>query len=236
MKKGILAFAVMALGMPLCAQMEQESFSKAEILDIFAQLNPSVLERAEQDSQYNAILQEFLNSYQASPSPTSRYELMAVARNFDNSIKLQSLAETYYAQWQWAQMTGAQVVPGRQQFVYDVTDVMENIWAVTVSLREYQLDEAKAQLKKTRTDKTLDTHVRQEEEKRLKEEIKSLRAELKTLRKNPGQYVLSAAEDYAGRAEANFSVLSKTAQNRAQAARQSRNLQIKTNNKKPVAK
>ncbi len=232
MKKGIVALAVMMLTMPLYAQSEQNAFSKAEILDIFAQFNPSVLEKAQQNKQYDAILQDFLNSYQASPSPTSRYELIAVARNFDNSIQLQALAEAYYAKWMSAKMSGASYDPIHQNFVRDVTDTMENVWAVTVSLRDYQLDQAKDQLKQVRADKTLTPQARQEETKNLKQNIKSLRAELKSLKKNPGQYVLSAAEDYVARAEQQFAAANEHAKN----ARQSKNLQVKTNNKKPVAK
>lgn len=232
MKKGIVALTVMMLTVPLCAQSEQNSFSRAEILDIFAQFNPTVLAKAQQNKQYNAILQEFLNSYQAAPSPTSRYELVAVARNFDNSIHLQALAEAYYAKWMAAKMSGTSYEPIHQHFVEDVTDTMEKVWAVTVSLREYQLDQTKAQLKQVRADKTLSAQARQDETKRLKQDIKSLRAELKSLQKNPGQYVLSAAEDYVARAEQQFTA----ANEHAQQARQSKNLQVKTNNKKPVAK
>lgn len=232
MKKGIVALAVMMLTMPLYAQSEQNSFSKSEILDIFAQFNPSVLEKAKQNASYDLILQEFLNSYQAAPSPTSRYELIAVARNFDNSIHLQALAEAYYAKWTAAKMSGTAYEPIHQHFVHDVTDTMEKVWAVTVSLREYQLAQTKDELKQIRADKTLSAQVRQEETKRLKQDIKALRAELKSLRKNPGQYVLSAAEDYVARAEQQFVAANEHAQN----ARQSKNLQVKTNNKKPVAK
>ena len=241
MKKNILALAVMVLTAPLYAQPEQDTFSRAEILDIFARFNPAVLERAKQNPQYDALLQDFLNSYQQSPSPSSRYELIAVARNFDNSIQLRGLLDTYYVLWTGAKMSGADIAPTRQKFTTDVTTILENVWAVTVSLRQYQLDEAKAQVKKVRADKSLDAAQRQAEEKRLKGEIKALQAELKTLQKNPGQYVVSAAEDYVSRAEKKFltegfAVKRQAALQHEQTARQSQNLQVKANNKKPVAK
>ena len=238
MKKGVLVLAVVALTVPLYAQPSQESLSRAEVLDIFARFNPSVLEKAQQNPQYNEILQQFLDSYS---TDISRNELIAAVRNFDNSIRLRFLLETYYTLWTGARLSGTDATPIRQKVVSDVTDVMEQVWAVTVSLRAYELQQAQTQLAQLRADHSRTDFARASEEQQLREVIKALQAELKSLRKNPGQYVLSAAEGYVAGAEEQFAAQTfapsrQPAQQYEQMARQSENLQIKSKNKKPVAK
>lgn len=240
MKKTMFVLATMALSAMLYAQPEQENFSRAEVLDIFAQFNPSILENAKQNPDYNTILETFLSSYQASRTPTSRYELIAVARNFDNSIALQALTARYHSLWTAAQMSGLDNSTARQAFTNDVTAVMHDIWQETLNLRKLQLDETKAQLKSLNKNKTLSKEQRAEEKKQLKEQIKALKAEIKTLKKDPQSYVKSAAQNYVSSAEKKFvaqeEAARQAAQQKAKAAKQAKNLQVKTNNKKPVAK
>jgi septal ring factor EnvC (AmiA/AmiB activator) len=232
----MFVLATMALSAMLYAQPEQENFSRAEVLDIFAQFNPSVLENAKQNPDYNTILETFLSSYQASKTPTSRYELIAVARNFDNSIRLQSLAVTYHQLWTASQMSGLDNTTARQAFTDDITEVMHDIWQETVNLRKLQLNETKAQLKAVSKDKTLSKEDRTAQQKQLKAQIKALKAELKTLKRNPQEYVKSAAQNYVSSAEKKFvaqeEAARQAAQQKAKAAKQAKNLQVKTNNKK----
>ena len=240
MKKTMFVLATMALSAMLYAQPEQENFSRAEVLDIFAQFNPSVLETAKQNPDYNTILELFLSSYQDSKTPTSRYELIAVARNFDNSIRLQSLAVTYRQLWTASQMSGLDNAAARQAFTDDVTEVMHRVWQETLGLRQIQLDETKAQLKALGKNKTLSKEDRAAQKKQLKEQIKALKAEIKTLKKDPQAYVASAAQDYVSSTEKKFAAQEEAArqaaQKKAQTAKQANNLQVKTNHKKPVAK
>ncbi len=240
MKKTMFVLATMALSAMLYAQPEQEHFSRAEVLDIFAQFNPAVLENAKQNPDYNTILELFLSSYQESKTPTSRYELIAVARNFDNSIRLQSLSVTYRRLWTAAQMSGLNNDTARRAFTSDVTEVMQSIWQETLNLRKLQLDETKARLKTIGKDKTLSKEDRAAQKKQIKEDIKALKAEIKTLKKDPQAYVASAAQDYVSSTEKKFAAQEEAArqaaQKKAKTAKQAKNLQVKTNNKKPVAK
>lgn len=236
MKKSMFILATMALSVMLYAQPEQEAFSRAEMLDIFAQFNPSVLEKSKQNADYNAILELFLSSYQASPTPTSRYELIAVARNFDNSIALQALTARYHSLWTAARMTGQDNPAARQTFTDDVTAVMKNIWSETVSLRQYQVAQTKAQLKALKKNKEISKEERTAQKQQLNAQLKSLKAEIKTLKKNPEEYVRSAVQRYVTSTEEKFAAQEEAARQKAQAAKQAKNLQVKTNNKKPVAK
>lgn len=240
MKKSMFVLATMALSVMLYAQPGQDTFSRAEVLEIFEQFNPSVLEQAKQNSDYNAILELFLSSYQNSKTPTNRYELIAVARNFDNSIRLESLSAIYHPLWMASQMSGQDNAIARQAFTNDVTHVMQGVWNETVNLRNLQLTEAKARLKTIGKDKTLSKEDRAAQKKQIKEDIKTLKAELKTLKKNPQEYVKSAAQDYVSSTEKKFAAQAEAerqaAHQKVQSAKQAKNLQVKTKNKKPVAK
>ncbi len=240
MKKTMFVLAMMILSAMLYAQPEQETFSRTEILDIFAQFNPSVLEKAQQNADYNAILESFLSSYQGSPLPTSRYELIAVARNFDNSIALKMLSVRYHQLWTAARMTGQENTATCQMFTNDVTEVMHRVWNETVELRKCQVKQTKAQLKAVGKNKELSKEERRTEKKQLKAQIQSLKAEIKTLKKNPDEYVRSAAQEYVSATEKKFvaqeEAARQAAQQKAETAKQAKNLQVKTKNKKPVAK
>ena len=71
-------------------------------------------------------------------------------------------------------------------------------------------------------------------------DIEPSREEIKTLKKDPPSYVKSAAQNYVSSTEKKFiaqeEAARQAAQQKAQAAKQAKNLQVKTNNKKPVAK
>lgn len=240
MKKSVFILASMALSAALYAQTANPSFSREEVLEIFAQFNPSVLEKAQNSAEYNSVLETFLQTYQSGKAPADKYELIGVARNFDNSIALQGLSNTYRGLWMGAKMTGTDVSAARTAFTQDVSEVMKNIWSVSVNLRQYQLSQTKAQLKAVRKDKTLSKDERAAQAEKLEFDIKMLKHEIKSLKKNSGEFAQSAAQDYVSSTEGKFeqelAAAREAAAKQAQAARQTKNLQTKTKNKKPVAK
>ncbi|MBR4355299.1 MAG: hypothetical protein IKP96_01825 [Elusimicrobiaceae bacterium] len=241
MKRSMLFLATLVLVSAAYAQTNAPSFSQEQVLDIFERFNPSVLQKAEKDPTYRAALDYFLASYSASQRPVDRYELIGVARNFDNSLRLRELTDMYQQVWLSAKVSGASTAVSKENFTRDVTGVMQNIWAVTVQLRQYQLEQDRALLKQIAQDEKLSVQERREAIHAVEDEIKHLKAEIKAFKKNPGKHVVSAAEDYVSQVERelqerDFSVKHHVAQQHEQAARQSSNLQIKTNHKKPVAK
>ena len=241
MKKSMFLLASLALTTALYAQTDgADAFSREDILSVFSQFNPSVLEKAQQNPQYNDWLEQFLQNYQGSRA-ASYYDFIAAVRNFDVSIDLQALTNTYYQLWLTAKMTGGNIVPLRQSFQADVTMLFEKVWAVTVMVRRYELQNLQARQKELRKDSSLSESVRRERQEQLAARIRALETELNILQKNPGQYIVSAVDNYVVNVEtqfeqAAFATQPKTAKAKAQAARQSSNLQVKTNHKKPVAK
>lgn len=235
MRRSLFVLATMAMSSVLYAQAEPAHFSREQVLDIFSQYNPSVLEQAQADTDYQSVLDSFLSSYEDSNAQTTRFELIAVARNFDNSIRLQALTDVY------TQSASASLVMGQngaaeQLFREDLTDVVSHIWAVTVQIRKAQLDEAKQRLKSVRADKTLSKEARAEQTALLKKEIRALKAELKSLQRNRGQIITSAVDEYVEQAKKEVSDGLLQAARSSLEVSSADNLQIKSNNKKPVAK
>ena len=241
MKKSMLILAMLTVSSALYAGGEDSLFTREQILDVFSRLNPAVLERAEHHEYYRQILEQFLSSYHAPVTPENQLELMAVARNFDDSIRLKILTDTYRKLWLSSKMTGADLTVARGLFTKDVSSILTRVWAVTVSLREYQLQEAKKALKAVRKDESLSLEEKKAEQARLNATIDALKTEIKSFKKYAGQQIELATQSYVTATEetlekSNFSVARSAAQQSAQQARQTENLQIKSKNKKPVAK
>lgn len=235
MRRSLLVLAVFALAPALHAQADNARFTREQVLDIFAQYNPSVLERAGADADYNAVLESFLAAYEESGSPAPRAELIAVARNFDNSIRLQALTDAYKQHSAAARLMGGSTASADTLLKQDLTDVFSRVWAVTVRLRQYELAEAKRVLKTVRSDKTLPKAEREAQILPLKKQIRFLKAEIKSLRQNPGEAVSSAVDSFMRQMREEQTGLLRAAREAA-SVRGAENLQIKSKHKKPVAK
>lgn len=240
MRRSLFILASLALSSALYAQADSARFSREQVLEIFSQYNPSVLERAKADAEYNSVLETFLASYESAGTDADRFELIAVARNFDNSIRLQALTDVYRQSALTARMTGQDVSVPARLFREDLTDVIGRIWAVTVQLREYQLQEAKKHLKTVRADQTLSAEERAAQTQAVRDEIRALKAEIKTLKKDSGEFVRSAVDAYARQTEDSVAqevnAVFSAAKDSALQSSETENLQIKSNHKKPVAK
>ncbi|MGN0017039.1 MAG: hypothetical protein ACI37O_06870 [Candidatus Avelusimicrobium sp.] len=235
MRRSLFILAALALTPAVYAQGDATPFTREQVLEIFSQYNPSVLEQASQNDDYNTVLDSFLDAYEASNTPMERAELIAVARNFDNSIRLQVLTDAYLQTSSAVSLMGGDASSADRLFREELTDVFGRVWAVTVQLRQYQLAEAKRALKNVRADKTLSQEARNEQIAALKSEIRALKAELKSLQANRGESVLSAVDAYVLQTQQASDGLLQAARQSA-AASETENLQIKSNNKKPVAK
>ena len=238
MKKSVFVLALLALTPVLYAHNEESPSMRGFVLDIFKRFNPSILEQAAQNPEYNAILEDFIRSYQQNnPVLQDPNDLIAVARNFDRSIQLRKITDIYHELWLSAKVSGSDISHTRAAFRCDVKGVMQGIWATTVNLRQYQLDGAQAELKALRYG---GEHFA-EKRAQLKTQIKSLKKEIKSLKKEAGNYILSATDNYVETAEQkfleqDFLQTRQAAQAYETDAAQTNNLQIKTDNKKPVAK
>ena len=241
MRRSLFLLATLAMSSALYAQPDASTYNREKVLDIFAQYNPAVLENAKKNADYNAILEDLAASYQAPDTEDARFELISVARNFDNSIRLHTLSEQYEEALFLSAVNGVDTSATDKYFNRQVADVLGRVWAVTVNLREEQIKEYKKQLAQVKKDKTLSSADRTAKSNALKAKIKAVKAELKALKKDPGSQISTAAQAFGqqvqDRVQARLSALAASAEkDAALQTEQTPNLQVKTNHKKPVAK
>ena len=241
MKKNTWLLPLFVFLPAICAQAEETFFSREQVLEAFERFNPPVLERAHQDESYQQILEQLVNSYHQENTPANWIELVALTRNFDNSIELESLKQIYRRAWLTARMSGGSIAPVRQDARQDVIHILTRIWAVTVQVREYQLAQIQTQLRELDHNETVTPHDKTIQQEELAQAVASLQNELKGLQQDPGQYIVSMADAYLDNLEKTFSeetfaVQRAAAEQKQQDARQTDNLQVKNKNKKPVAK
>ena len=225
----------------LYAQAEPGNYTREKVLEIFSQYNPAVLENARQNADYNAILESFVSAYHSPQTEQNRYELIAVARNFNHSIRLRRVTLEYEEAFAFARLGAMPLEPAVLRFRKQLFPVFENIWAATVQLHAYELRQVKAQLKALRKDKTIPEPERAEREQALRQRQETLMREIKALQQHIGEQIVSAVDAYIVQTERALSEqlqAAQAAQAQAEAEQplQTPNLQIKTKNKKPVAK
>ena len=241
MRRSLFLLATLAMSSALYAQPDASTYNREKVLDIFAQYNPAVLENAKKNADYNAILEDLAASYQAPDTEDARFELISVARNFDNSIRLHTLSEQYEEALFLSAVNGVDASATDKYFNRQVADVLGRVWAVTVNLREEQIKEYKKQLAQVKKDKTLSSADRTAQSNALKAKIKAVKAELKALKKDPGSQISTAAQVFGQqvqtRVQTRLAALAASAEkDAALQTEQTPNLQVKTNHKKPVAK
>ena len=241
MKRSTLLLAMLSLSSALYAQPASSALTREQVLEVFSRFNPVVLEKAGQDETYRVALEQFLSSYSGDKTPADPFEIVAAARNFENSLYLNQLTNLYRDLWLASKMMGTDIQPTRQLFMLDVRDVFANSWAVTVQLRQYQLEQTQHALRQLRNNKSLPKQALSEQQQLLKQGIKLLKAEINAFKKNPGERVVALAQNYVTQVEnqareESFSVKQKTAEQASLKAGQSENLQVKSKHKKPVAK
>ncbi|MBP5429271.1 MAG: hypothetical protein J6Y25_00030 [Elusimicrobiaceae bacterium] len=219
MKHHLFVLATVTLSSTLYAQ----PLTRAQAQSVFAQYNPSLVERAAQNPDLNTVLDEVLTAYlQRRPADTlaNRYELIALARNFDNSLQLNAL-EDHYKQAVLYSALGGHVQEAALAYTrQEMQPVLARIWAVSVQVKEQLLAQYKDQARHDKDFRTQQAPV-----------LDALQADLENLTTHVGpqlqnllQQRLDAIEEQA---------LGELQQ---QQAAQADNLQIKTKHKKPVAK
>lgn len=231
MRKGWLALAVLAFSSAVCAQ-NQTTLGKEDLLTAFEQYNPVALEKAAQDEQYAAILEELISAYEEPRTETSQYEMIALAKNFEQSIALHLIGQNYLQQFTLQQMSG-QVLPAwRENMFADLTPVMQQVLDNTLFVRNLQIKEYKEQIKQLSRDKSLFAVQKKQQQDQLKEQIRQVKQEIKGLKANRNKTIRAALEDYTDQILSDY----EAAQFLQARAEESNAYDVKANHKKPVAK
>jgi len=207
MKRGLLLVATLSLCSALYAQ---GTLTREEAREVFAAYNPALLQKAAQDEQLNQLLDQLLRQFASQhPADTleNRYTLIALARNFENSLALNQTLAQYQQALIYSQHGTDISAAARAHAREKLNALYPRIWAVSVQVKETLLRAYKAQ-----------------KNAQLTPAITALQADLAQLKTNVGAQLITLTQQALAQAE-----------QQAQQAAQATNLHIKTNHKKPVA-
>ena len=207
MKRGILLVATFSLCSALYAQ---GALTREEAREVFAAYNPALLQKAAQDEQLNQLLDQLLRQFVSQHSADTlenRYTLIALARNFENSLALNQTLAQYQQALIYSQHGTDVTAAARAHAREKLNTLYPRIWAVSVQVKETLLRAYKAQ-----------------KNAQLAPAITALQADLAQLKTNVGEQLITLTQQALTQAE-----------QQAQQAAQATNLHIKTNHKKPVA-
>lgn len=218
MKRGLF----LTLTVTLCSTLyAQEMLTREEAQSIFAQYNPELLARAQENEQLDQLVQDMIASYTGQGLPNTlenRYTLIALVRNFENSIALHEITRQYQQAVLYSQLGGATAESVRVAAKTDLQTIYSRIWAVSVQVKEDLLSAYKHSRKQAL--RAADTNQAQQFERA----SQALSADLKKLNTQVGPQLLALVQDALSAAE-----------QKAHQALQADNLQPKTKHKKPVA-
>lgn len=231
MKNGLFLLATVTLSSALYAQ---QPLTYQETEDIFAHYNPQLMARSAQDDNMRNLVDQVITTFiRQQPENTleNRYTLIALARNFENSLILQAVTEQYQRSLLYAQLGNREVAgPARENARQNLLENYARMWAVSVQVKEDLLAQYEAARKEAGKDALLTPAEQKARQARLDDTIHALRADIRQLRTNPGNQLIELTEE-------TLTTAAEQVQGQLAAleAQSTDNLQIKTKHKKPVA-
>lgn len=224
MKRGLFLLATVTLSSALYAQ---DALTREEARAVFGLYNPALLEKATQNENLNQFVENVLAQYVAqNPLDTleTHYTLAALARNFENSLAVNAALAQYKNALIYSQQGGDVQAAARAHAEQILSAVYPRIWAVSVQVKEVLLVKYQQAYRSGQITET--------EKQSLQAAIKAVKADLKNLHTNTGEQLVALTQAALGQAEAQIAMLQVA---HAQAVKETVNLQVKTNHKKPVA-
>ncbi|MBQ8032525.1 MAG: hypothetical protein IJ266_01000, partial [Elusimicrobiaceae bacterium] len=136
MKRGLLLVATLSLCSALYAQ---GTLTREEAREVFAAYNPALLQKAAQDEQLNQLLDQLLRQFVSQHSADTlenRYTLIALARNFENSLALNQTLAQYQQALNYSQHGTDVTAAARAHAREKLNTLYPRIWAVSVQVKE----------------------------------------------------------------------------------------------------
>lgn len=240
MKRSLVVLGLLALS--TASFSAAEDYTREKVLALFATYNPAVLERAQQDEAYRAVLETVASSYNVPETDENRYTLIALIRNFDNSLKISSLTGEYERAYLVHVLNQINPEAITRQFQEELTPVFKDVQRNTVQLNEWRLKETKAKLQSVRKRTDLSAQEKEQVRLALRQEISSLKKEIKNLKKDTSSQLSASVDSFISSAQAHVLQTIAHSQDAARlmeqspAAQEAENLSVISKNKKPVAK
>lgn len=224
MKRGIFLLATFTLSSALYAQ---DFLTREQAREVFAAYNPALLAKAAQDENLNRLVDSVLAQYVAQNPPDSlesRYTLVAVARNFENSVAINAALSQYKNALIYSRQGENVQAAARAHAKQILSAVYPRIWAVSVQVKEELLKDYQKAVRSVQTPAA--------EKQTLQAAIKAVKADLKNLHTHTGEQLVALTQKTLAQQEAQVAALQAA---QAQQVKETTNLHIKTNHKKPVA-
>lgn len=194
MRRGLFLLATFTLSSALYAQ---GTLSRGQAKEVFAAYNPALLEKAAQDEDLNQFVEDVIVQYVAQNPPDSlesRYTLIALARNFENSLVVNAALSQYKDALTYSQQGGNVKEAARTHAAQILSAVYPRIWAVSVQVKEDLLAQYQKKLK--------NPNVTAEQKQKLQHAVKAVKADLKNLRTSPGPRLVALTQNALTQAEA----------------------------------
>ncbi|MBR2866013.1 MAG: hypothetical protein IKC13_07090 [Elusimicrobiaceae bacterium] len=236
MKKGWALFAVLFASSAIGAAAQTQMLGKQDVLDAFKRYNPAALEKAALNEQYADLLNKLAASYSAARTEKNQLEMIALVKNFDNSILLQGV-KNRYAQGRTLQLvSGTDLASLERDTRAEILALVEDIYKNTIEVKEIQLENYKTQRKAIKKSKVLS----RDEKKRIvavfDQQIKDVKEEMKSFKQDHRQKIQDTADVYFAEIRSNYEASVAAASAQSLKAEQAENLSVTDKNKKPVAK
>lgn len=239
MKKGLLLLAALAVSSALCAQ-ENQNLGREDVLAAFKEYNPAALEKAARNPAYNDLLNKVAAAYAAPDTDERQNEMIALVKNFDNSVRLQAAREEYFNGRTLQAVSGEELAALDARVQAELQEVVESVFDNTLEVREIQIDRYQDQIKAVKKDDSLSKEQKKASVAELKDKIKAVKTEIKTLKKNSKQKIQDTAAVYFADIRSEYTRRQDIERLRAKAqelqASQTAARDVKADNKKPVAK
>lgn len=231
MKRGLFLLATVTLSSALYAQ---QTLTRKAVVDVFTQYNPQLMHTAKQNQQVQLQLDALMDAYAGQQLPDTlenRYTLIALARNFENSILLNSLTKQYQRALLYARLGDSNTQAAARAATHRaLASVYARIWAVSVQVKEDLLQKYQQARQEIAKRSDLTPAQRQELKNRYQQAETLLRADIKQLYTHPGRRVQYLTAQALAAAEAEMQGALSLLETEG-----TTNLQIKTDHKKPVA-
>lgn len=239
MKKGLLLLAALAVSSALCAQ-ENQNLGREDVLAAFKEYNPAALEKAARNPAYNDLLNKVAAAYAAPDTDERQNEMIALVKNFDNSVRLQAAREEYFNGRTLQAVSGEELAALDARVQAELQEVVKSVFDNTLEVREIQIDRYQDQIKAVKKDDSLSKEQKKASVAELKDKIKAVKTEIKTLKKNSKQKIQDTADVYFADIRSEYTRRQDIERLRAKAqelqASQTAARDVKADNKKPVAK
>jgi len=195
MRNKALLLLAMVFATALHAQ-EVSLLNKDDLLAAFELYNPSVLEKATKEEGYRNILQQLVSSYTAVRNEQNELELIALVKNFDNSILLQYARQQYLNSRRFQDMSGISLEKLNAQTKQDLTEVFTSIYQNTLEVKKIQIKHYRQTIKQIKKDKTLSVEQKKQQVAFLKDKIDQVKQEIRLLKIESKMRISATANAY----------------------------------------